>query len=108
MTWSDQHFKFFLYRLYNRFQLVFQQEGMERDTLFIINSPIEFWHKAQQEGTLENRKFTDLMTRLLRIPHFTQSTDFRVLCDLELDELQNREIFNSRTKSALENVGLVI
>lgn len=108
VTWNDQHLRFFLYRLYNRFRLIFQQEGIEKDTLLIVNSVGDFWAKAQLTETPESRKLSDLMTRLLRIPHMTQSTDFRVLCDLDIDELQNREIFNSRTKSTLEKLSQVI
>jgi len=48
------------------------------------------------------------MSKLIRVTHFLRALDFRVFIDFDIDELQNRETFNSRTKTTIEKINELI
>ena len=48
------------------------------------------------------------MNKLVRIPQLLRSLDFRVMADIDLDELQSKMELNPRTADALAKIQFII
>jgi len=109
VRWSKLHLKYFVYRLYSRFHEVFRSEGLDREAKKLLSGNDEYWARAEnQKNDSAGQLLFGFLVRLIRIPYLQTSLDFRVFTDIGTDDLQNREVFNTRTKIVMEKINQVI
>ncbi len=108
ITWSQGHILFFIYRLHCRFPLIFKKEGLEKDSLKLLSAGADYWEKAHDASTQEFKYLNKLMSRLFRIPQLLRSLDFRVMADIDIDDIQSRLDLNPRMADALGKIQSII
>ena len=88
--------------------MVFSQEGIESESINIQQSTEAFWKKSFDTSSSEFKLLSKFMNKLIRIPQLLRSLDFRVMADIDLDELQSKMELNPRMADALAKIQFII